>query len=332
MSRFINVLIEDQTTPISQAGFGLGLIFDPDNDFEYAEVMDIDDIPAGASELAENMANQYLSQQPNPGKVAMIGKLVNGTEGDYANVSDALSAVLEENNDWYGLLLASRDQADIEEADGWIPANKLFITQPLESEWTALSGYDLTSLKTGAFPSVNEQEIDAAMMAKMFATNPGTSNWKFQTLSGVGPSGYSNADVSSMLNPGEGEPNMNPVIHEMGTDYTADGKAVEGSFLDIQRAIDWMEARMTENIFQLLISQGKVSYTNAGIAQVIARLKEILQQAVSRDVVLEYTINAPNREDVPTNTRANRVLPDINFEATVSGAVNEVEVHGAVQV
>jgi len=334
MSRFIDVSITDETTPVSRAGFGLALILDPSNAFGYTEVRELSDIPAEASELAEDMANQYLSQQPNPGVVAMVGKDVGGTEeDDPATVTDALNLLVEEHNDWYGLLLASREQSEIEEADAWIPANKLLITQPVEDGWAGeLDGYDLTSIKTGAFPSVAEQEIDAAIMSRMFATDPGTATWKWKTLSGVGPSGYTNAEVSDMLSPGEGEPNMNPVIHEMGVNYTAEGKTVTGGYLDVQRAIDWLEARITENVFQLLVTQGKVSYTNVGIGQVVSRITEILRVAKNRDVLLEFTVTAPDRDEIPTATRANRILPDINFTGIVAGAVHEVSISGVVRV
>ena len=328
MSRFITVNIEDETTPVSQEGFGLGLIVDPENNFDYVEVRSIDDIPDEASELAEDMANQYLSQQPNPGVVAMAGQ----EPGEEDDIGDVLGDIYEENGDWYGLLLASRNQEEIEQADDWIPADKLFITSPIEDDWDALSEYDLESDKTGAFPSEEEQEVDAAIMSRMFATDPGSQTWKWQELSGVRSSGYSSADVSAMTDPEEGEPHMNPVIWEMGVDYTADGANVNGGFLDIQRAIDWLEARLTENIFQLLVSQGKVSFTNTGIAQVTSRMREVFQQAKGRDVLKEYGIYAPDREDVPTNDRANRVLPDVEFEGIIAGAIHEVEVSGVLQV
>lgn len=333
MSRFIDISITDETTPVSQAGFGLGLIFDPDNEYSYTEVRELSDVPEEAGELSEAMANQYLSQQSNPGVVSMVGKEVGGMGGDDPEtISEALNQIMEKENDWYGLLLASREQSEIEDADGWIPANKKFITQPVEPDWDSLKVYDLTSIKTGSFPSVEEQTIDAAIMSRMFATDPGTESWKWQTLSGVGPSGYTSADVSSMLDPDEGEPYMNPVIHEMGVGYTAEGKNVDGGYLDIQRAIDWMEARITENVFQLFISQGKIPLTNAGIGQVVSSITEILRVAKNRDVLLEYEIEAPNRDDIPSNDRANRMLPDIKFSGIASGAIHEVSINGVVRV
>lgn len=341
-SRFIEVDITDETTPISQAGFGLAFILDPveseADEYDYTEVRDTEDTPDDASELAADMINQYLSQQPNPGVVAIQGIYIDETDGTAEDIEDALDQVKEDNNDWYGLLLASREQSEIEAADGWIPANKLFITSPIEDDWEALSSYDLLSDKTGAFPHSQEREYDAAIMSRMLATDPGSATWKWKELSGVGSSGYSNSDVSSMLDPGEDEPAMNPMIHEMGRDYTADGKNVNGGYLDIQRAIDWMDARLTENIFQLLVTEDKVSYTNAGISQIVSRMKEIFQQATARDIIAVedgealWEIDAPRRQDVPTNDRANRLLPDVEFDVVAAGAIHEVEVSGVVRV
>lgn len=344
MSRFIEVNITDQTKPVSQAGFGTAFLLDPvtekAKEYDYTEIRNINDIPENASQLAEKMANAYLSQSPTAGVINMQGIYVDSVDGTVENVIEALNKVNEESRDWYGLLIASRTQADIEDAAEWIPANKLFITQPVAADWTALKAYNLASYnKTGIYPSITEQAIDAAIMARMFATDPGSATWKWKTLNGVTSSGYTNTEISSMLSPDEGEAYMNPVIYEKGVYYTAEGKTGDGSFLDITRAIDWMEARITENLFQLFINTDKVPYTDDGIAQVVGRLEEILRLAVDRDVIAVdsegvplYTLDIPSRTDIPTNTRANRILPDVDFEATVAGAVHSVEVAGVLKV
>ncbi|MFP4015806.1 MAG: DUF3383 family protein [Halanaerobiales bacterium] len=344
MSRFIEVNITDQTKPVSQDGFGTAFLLEPvtneTDEYDYTEVRSIDDIPEAAGELAEDMANAYLSQSPTAGVINMQGIYVDETEGTATDIADALDLVYEDNDDWYGLLLASREQSEIEEAADWTPAGKLFITQPVEDDWEALGAYDLAGYdNTGIFPSVEEQAIDAAIMARMFATDPGSATWKWKTLNGVTSSGYSNSDISSMLSPDEGEPNMNPVIYEKGIYYTAEGKTGDGSYLDITRAIDWMEARITENILNLVTNTDKVPYTDDGILQVASRLEEILRVAVDRDVIASdsegvplYSLDIPVREDISANTRADRVLPDMDFEATVAGAVHSVEVAGVLKV
>jgi len=344
MSRFIEVNITDQTKPVSQAGFGTAFLLEPvsasGDEYQYTEVRSVDDIPEAAGELAADMANAYLSQSPTAGVINMQGVYVDDLEGTATDITEALNQVYEDNDDWYGLLLASRIQVDIEEAAGWTPATKLFITQPVEPDWAGLGAYNLAGYNnTGIFPSIEEQAIDAAIMARMFATDPGSATWKWKTLNGVTSSGYTNTEISSMLSPDEGEAFMNPVIYEKGIYYTAEGKTGDGSFLDITRAIDWMEARITENLFQLFINTDKVPYTGDGIAQVVARLEEILRFAVDRDVIAVdsegvplYTLDIPSRTDIPTNTRANRILPDVDFEATVAGAVHSVSVAGVLKV
>lgn len=68
MSRFITVNITDQTKPVSQAGFGTAFILEPvtseTDEYEYTEVRSVDDIPETAGDLANDMANAYLSQSP----------------------------------------------------------------------------------------------------------------------------------------------------------------------------------------------------------------------------------------------------------------------------
>lgn len=327
MSRSVNVDIINQTRAISQEGFGLALLFDPTSDFGYVEITDPEEIPEEAGELAGTMAEQFFSQSPNPGTLAMAGVLVD-VEPD--NIGDALAEVSEDNSDWYALLLASREQSEIEDAASWIPGNKIFITQPLEEDYDSLENYSLMFDNVGIFPHTEENDYDAAIAARMLTTDPGSATWKFKTLNGVDPNAYSSADVSEMIDPELG-PAMNPYIREKGTNITAEGKSGNGTFLDIERAIDWLTARLEENIFFQLVNNEKVAFVDEDISIITSAIDEILQVAVDNGVIATdeegvpiYEINVPSRADVPTNDRANRKLSGVFVEAEVAGAVHTV--------
>lgn len=343
MVRDITINITDATRPVTQAGFGTGflldLVADSAGEYDYTEIRSISDIPANATELAEKQIKAYLNQQPTAGVITVQGVYVD-TTGTYTTITEALDAIYEEENDWYGLLLASREQADIEEVAEWCPINKFFITQPVEPSWTELSQYAITAYGSVlATPSVTEQYADAGLMGKMFSKDPGSATWKFQEVNGVISSGYSNADVSSMLRPDEGEPCMIPTIYAKGRYYTAGSKMCDGGYADIKRAIDWLEARQEEAIFLLLLNNDKVGYTNQGISQISMKLAETLDQAVARDVIAvddegipRYRFDAPRIQDIPTNDRANRVIPNLDWDATVVGAVETITVNGTMTV
>lgn len=344
MVRDINVNITDSTRPVSQAGFGTGFLLDPvaasADEYPYTEIRSINDIPENASALADGMIRRYLNQRPTTGVITVQGVHVADVDGTVATISEALDLVYQEESDWYGLLLASREQADIEEAAEWCPINKFFITQPIEPDWTALSAYGLAAYSTTlAIPSIEEQYADAGLMGYMFTKDPGSATWMWKGVEGVISSGYSNADISSMLSPDEGEPYMIPMLYAKSRYYTGGSKMCDGTYADIKRAIDWLEARQEENIFLLLLNTDKVGYTNDGISQIGTKLAETLDEAVDNDVIAvddegipRYLIDIPRIQDIPTNTRANRTLPDIPWDATVVGAVESVTVNGNLTV
>ena len=45
-----------------------------------------------------------------------------------------------------------------------------------------------------------------------------------------------------------------------------------------------------------------------------------------------FTVRAPRREEVDPNDRANRILPDVYWDAILAGAIHRVRVSGVVRV
>jgi hypothetical protein len=333
----VEVVISDQTKAISQAGFGLPLVFDPTSNVPYTEVTATNEIPTEAGEVADGMIGRMLSQEPAPGKVAVYGvDLV--TAG--TTLEDELNKMMVEHNDFYFLLLASRVQTDIEAVAEWAGANqKLFIAQndiTVAAADVVAMAANISSSRTGIFAYQGDKDpyLDAAIVGRIAPLQPGAVTWKFKELNGVPVSQYLNADVSA-LHAG----NVNTYIKEMGVLQTSEGKATNGSYLDIQRSKDWLKARIQESIFFLLHNAEKIPYDDSGIAQVVSKLKSVLKLAVDRGIIAKdvdgngmWSISAPRRVDIPTNTIANRILPDINFTATIAGAVHNVKVNGVLKV
>lgn len=341
MSKDVEVVIFDQTSPIPKEGFGLPLVFVPDTDIEYKEVEGTDGLTTLTSgDMGYEMVSAAFSQEPSPQEVAVFGVDI-ATAG--TTISDELDDLILEHNEFYFVLLASRVQADIEETADWVGANeKLFITQPDITEDAStivtMAG-NISSSRTGIYAhdggSASEDPyLDAAIVGRMAPTDPGSSTWKFQGLNGVPVATYSNTDQNTML-----DANVNSYVRRMGVDMTSEGKETDGGFLDIQRAKDWMKARIEESIFFLLYNSEKVPYDNPGITLVMSELKSVLKLAVRRRVIAKdeegrgmWDVTVPTREQIPDNDIANRILPDIDFEATVAGAVHTVQVEGVLKV
>lgn len=406
MPQDVVVNISDETQPVTRAGFGKPLIFDPTQEFEYAEAEGTDGLPDSltSGDMAYEMFSAAMSQDPSPEEVAVVGEDIEegataeeweatksyevddivkpttdnenghyyvcteaGTSGSdepdwptkdgetveddtvtweetgFTSISEALDALVVEENDWYFGLVASRDQGDIEEFASWIDANnKLGASQADISEKVSDIVTMAENINSSRFAlyahdggSANEdQYMDAAIVGKIAPKKPGAVTWKFKSLNGVAASTYLNADLSTLL-----DDNVNSYIKTRGVTQTNEGLATDGSFLDIQRGKDWLTARMEEAVFFLLHNEDKVPFDNPGIAQIIGEVKGTLKLGVRNRVIAKddndkgmWSVTPVKREDIEDNAIANREIPDIPWEATIAGAVHNVTINGVLTV
>lgn len=341
MAKDVEVVIFDQTSPISKKGFGLPLVFVTDADIDYKEVEGTDGLTTLTStDMGYKMISRMFEQEPSPQEVAVYGVDITAAS---STITDEMNALLLEHQDFYFTLLASRVQDDIKEMASWTGANqRLFITQADVGDSVTsietLAG-EISSSRVGLYAhnggsSGDDPYLDAAIVGRMAPTDPGSATWKFKTLNGVPASTYSNTDENTLL-----DANVNSYMLRMGVNMTNEGKETTGGFIDIQRAKDWLKARIEEEIFFLLYNSEKVSYDATGIAQVVGALKSVLKRAVRQKIIAlddedngMWDVTVPTREQISKVDIANRLLPDIDFVATVAGAVHTVEVEGVLQV
>ena len=74
--------------------------------------------------------------------------------------------------------------------------------------------------------------------------------------------------------------------------------------------------------------------TAAGVAMIEAAIRSVLNQAVTNGAIAPapaYTVTSPNILTVSTNDKADRVLGDFRFVATLAGAVHKVTIFGSLE-
>ena len=92
---------------------------------------------------------------------------------------------------------------------------------------------------------------------------------------------------------------------------------------------------MQERIFGVLANLPKLPFTNQGIAVIEGEIRAQQQEAITNGVFASDpapTVSVPDVLDVPTADKANRLLPDVGFTATLAGAIHAVEIDGTVSV
>jgi len=291
------------------------------------------DIVAAINDVANFKASRLASGSFGPDDI----QTEDFSGGSDPSISGALNDLLKDHSDWYFLLSPEQSEAEVKELSGWAQANKkLYFSTPDGDVNNAITiATDLANSRTALmYHDNNESYPDAAWVGRCAPENPGSITWKFKTLQGITPADVSVTNIRDLHSA-----NVNTYIQKLGVNQTSEGLTTGNEYIDIIRGQDWVEARMSEAVHRLLFTSPKVPYDNRGIAMVVAEVQAILQFATDREIVARdsdgngmWTVDAPDREDIPTNYIANRILPDIFFEFIAAGAIHEVKITGVISL
>jgi len=251
-----------------------------------------------------------------------------------------LAAIEAADSNWYGLLLDSNGDAEVIAAAGFTQALiKLFganssnddiatsVTDDLGSDLFAL-GFTRTYLIWDQNDTLGYSA--AGWMGDRFPTLPGSSTWKFKDLAGVSTDVVSTGQRTNLRGK-----NVNFYMRIAGAAITQEGITSGGQFIDITRGIDWLQAEIQVNVFALLVRSEKVPFTDPGIDQVRAEVFTALNQGITNQLLAQDpapTVTAPLAANINPIDKANRLLPDVNFTATLAGAIHTVRIAGKVSV
>jgi hypothetical protein len=254
-------------------------------------------------------------------------------------VQEDIQAVIEASDDWYCLILTSRTDLDIRLAAAKIETlKKIQIACSDDSNVKGASSSDIGSvlelaayLRTALLYSADQANYpEAAWAATRLPLDPGSETWKFATLSGITPDALTDNEVSNL----EGK-KVNFYNTIAGLSIVQNGQVSGNEWIDVIRGIDWLEARMKERVFSRLVNSPKVPYTDLGVAVIEADVRAQLLEGVRVGLLAadpEFEVNVPKVADIDPADRAARILPDVSFNATLAGAIHEVEISGVVSV
>jgi hypothetical protein len=288
-------------------------------------------------------ASIFFDQNPHPSSLK-IGRIVNGNDW-----SDELTLVSSADDAWYFLAVTTKTVADVKDVAAWANAKtKIFFTSSddvnildsgVSSDIAAFFenlAYDrvvtvFNELAGNTYPEV-------AWISALATKVPGAATWNFKTLESVTPSDtLTDAQRTTLLD----TKNANGYFTVGGQSIMREGKVANGEFIDLVHGTDYLESQMTDAIFAVLANADKVPYTDQGIASVEGAIRASLDDAITEEFLAArpdlyegqpYNVTIPKVADISQTDRANRILPDITFRATLAGAIHEVEVQGTVAV
>lgn len=288
------------------------------------------------------------------GEFFVNGGIVDGTAGTGTflntaansaaeNITTALNAVTAENDDWYGLNIESRQDADILLANTWVASElKVLVVQSSDADVLTTAGGDIGS-QLGATSNTRTQLMwhykpkqfaDGAMLGRALAAKldeaaPGAGQitWLAKQLQVI----FSNPLNTNQLTNLEAN-NSDTFTTTKGRGVVWLGQSVEGEFMDVQTTLDWLQSRIGEAVFTpIATTPTKLGFDNAGIAVVKTAVNSVMIQGVENAHLLgddpaSPSVTVPKSTDVSTADRNSRTLNNVIANGIIQGAIHRVSV------
>lgn len=336
LDTIVDVQISKETETVDRENFGIPLFAVTAASITnrvkaYANIDEVAD-DYSATDNAYKMASAAFSQDPRPKSIKIGEKTAAETW------ADALTAMVNADDDWYALAADTVDADEIDDIATFIEARtKIFIARTSDSDvitnatddvatLAQVAEYDRTAIIYHALATT--EYPDAAWLGNCLTRDPGSQTWKFKELKTITPTSLTSAQKAFVLAKG-----ANLYERVAGASITQDGTMAGGEFIDVIRGIDWLTARIKERIFTRLINAPKIPYTNAGIAVIESAVREQLDIALGQDLIAPeppYTVTVPDVLATDELDRQNRQLKNVNFRARLAGAIHNVEIRGTV--
>lgn len=260
------------------------------------------------------------------------------------SVTESLNNIQAVDDGWYALAMTDRISANVQLAAAWVQGQtKIFGTASLDPNIiNEAVGTDTTSIAaifnnlgyTRSFV-LYHQDADSdfpecAWFGDCLPLIPGTETWAFKQLTGIA---YSDLSNNQALNCRNKQANTYEYIGGVG--ITQNGTVASGEYIDIIRGIDWLVSTIQTYVYSVLVNSPKVPYTDAGITSIEAQILRALAQGVTNNLLTndpEPTVTVPKASSVSSADKANRILRNVNFQATLAGAIQNIQIMGTVSV
>jgi hypothetical protein len=348
LDEIVKVTITRQTSVPSMASFSERFIIDMFDPEGITPVFDADHrvhlfgslteiLEAGfssASWIYKNAEKQF-SQSPHIGKIYVGIKLSSDT-----NWTNALTACLNQNDEWYAVEAHAVTMAEQQNVAQWVQANEklggIATADPDVvnddtgdiADWLKTNNIDRVFCFYHPDVGTNDDPFPvSAIFGKLLSKHPGSATWALKGL---------NAVPTCRLSAGQRKKadNKNCMIYTSvaGMPITRWGQVGSGEYIDVIHGLDWLKARIQNLVFTPLVQMDKVPFEDDGITTLVDQLRAGLDEGVKYKILKAgaYTIDAPTADQVPDSAKAERKLPDVHFRAPLSGAIHKSEIDGTI--
>lgn len=251
----------------------------------------------------------------------------------------ALNECVDADNTWYALLSDARTESDIKSLAGAIQAQRrmyftssdaVSILDPSSTSDLGSALHDAGYFRTALMysPTADTEYPEASWVGSQLIEIPGSNTWEYKRLPGVTIARLTDSNITTLEAKG-----VNYYITVKGAPITRKGVSADESWIDEIIFVDWLHARMQEQVFFRLINKKKIPYTRAGFTLIENEIRSVLAQGVQNGGIADdtpYTVITPEPLSIPQMTRTARAAQTFQFEARLAGAVSTVVIRGSV--
>lgn len=347
LDKIVKVVITRQTAVPSMASFSEHLVV---AEFDAEDMADTFDsthrvkryggleelVTAGfaTDEYVYKAAQAQFAQSPH------ISTIYVGWKDSEETWTQALNAIAAQDNSWYALSVGTRKMAEQQLVAQWVQSNnKLCIVASSDTNIINADSGDIGSYikangidRVGVFYhplcaetfSSDDPVPEAAWFGKMLTKHPGSATWALKQLQLVPTYDLTDAQVTHCR-----EKNVNTYMLAAGIAVTQDGIAGT-EYIDVIHGLDWLKARIANLVFESMVNKDKVAYTDTGVQIVVSPLRKALDEGKTYEILADYDVSYPLVAELSNTEKGRRLLPDVKFNGTLSGAIQIVAIDGTI--
>ncbi len=247
-----------------------------------------------------------------------------------------LAAIYLADSDWYGLFLDSNGGLEVAAAATWAETHTVIFgaasadtgcidggvtTDPMSVQKTAAHARTFVSFHEFPF-----EFMQGEWLSRVLATKPGSATWANKALPGITPSILTTTQQAAIRTKNG---NWYSTIKAIG--FTLNGKSASGEWIDTTVGVDWLTDQLNTGAVALLSGADKIPFTDAGADLWRAMISGCLERGIKGGFLASSpkpTVTIPLVADVSPTDKTARNLPDVEFSATLAGAIHKATIVG----
>jgi hypothetical protein len=248
-----------------------------------------------------------------------------------------LIACNQEQPGFYGVYTIYNSDAYVKDVAAYVEGqSKIYVADIADTEMATLAaggGDTADDLKVLAYertatnfrPDPSDMG-GAAWLGSRLPTDPGSETWMFAPCVGCADANTTTTQRTNIY-----AKHGNVLATSGGFTSMREGTMCDGGFIDTRRGIDWIQDDMVKTLAEILFNaKYKIPMTDAGVAVMVAGMKNTLTRAQAMGIIVSFDISFPKIGSVAASDKSIRDLTGLKFTAVLAGAIHKVTIRGLV--